>query len=548
MALSSRQIESGYKSIVDEFSKPVALFEDSQGLIYANQQFNGQFSQPVSALDDLLPDLNFQNLDDKLEYQPELGGWVGELKSQHCNRPYLIKVVQMVNSVRPRYIVVLEPRSFKVVAGKSRAQLDGLTQLPNRYSFLEILEQRIAKAQGKPEFAVLYLDIDHFKDINELYGHDAGDHLLTFCAEKVRGLLRHYDVLGRLSGDEFAAIVDCRESHEMQYLCHRIMRYFERPFFMSGQRYQLTVSIGVVFYPEQGETAQQMIINAEKAMFTAKRRGRAQYQLFDRKQSLKIEKQQRIAESMRHVLTSEEEQFSAVYQPLYHLQSGEFIGVEVLARWHSPEFGAVSPGEFIPLAESRGLINQLSCRIFKVIKDDILSQQLSTEGRKPILAVNVSAQQISDEDFERKLIRFHEQVAESGWQLEVELTETQLMSMSDVIIDRLGTWQSYGMRIAIDDFGTGYSCLAYLHMLPVNKLKIDRQFLQAETKSRKEDEIMYAIMSMARALNIEVLAEGIETTEQFRRLQKLGCSTGQGFGLARPQAWRSELMGALPLK
>lgn len=547
MALRNRHVESNFRSIVDEFSKPVALFEDSLGLIYANQQFEGQFSQPIRELGDLLPDLNFSNLDEKLQYQPEIGGWIGELRNKHCKRPYNLKILKMANALRPRFIVVLESTSFHVVAGKPRAQLDSLTRLPNRYSFLELLQQRIAKAQGQPDFAVLYLDIDHFKDINELYGHEQGDQLLTFCAEKIRGLLRHEDMLGRLSGDEFAAIVDCREPHEMQYLCHRIMRYFERPFFMEGQRYQLTVSIGVVFYPEQGETAQQMIINAEKAMFTAKRSGRAQYQLFDRKQSLKVEKQQRIAESMRHVLTSEADQFSAAYQPLYHLQSGAFIGVEVLARWQSPEFGQVSPGEFIPLAESRGLINQLSCQLFKVIKADVLSRERLPEGKKPILAVNVSAQQIRDEEFESQLIQFQQCVTDAGWQLEIELTETQLMSMSESVIGKLSAWQASGMRIAIDDFGTGYSCLAYLHMLPVNKLKIDRQFLQTQTQTGKEDEIMYAIMSMAKALNIEVLAEGIETTEQFERLQKLGCSTGQGFGLARPQSWSEQLMRSLPV-
>jgi diguanylate cyclase (GGDEF)-like protein len=545
VTLKNRQIESGFKAIVDEFSKPVALFEDAIGLIYANQQFKSQFSQSVCWLSDLVPALHFNNLNERLHYDSELNGWTGELQSRYCPRPYQLKVLEMINSARPRYIVVLEPSVFKVVTGKPRAHIDSLTQLPNRYSFLEMLQQRIDKAQGKPEFAVLYLDIDHFKDINELHGHETGDRLLAYCAEKVRGMLRHYDVLGRLSGDEFAAMVECQESHEMQYLCHRLMRYFERPCFMSGQRYQLTVSIGVVFYPEQGETAQQMIINAEKAMFTAKCRGRAQYQLFDRKQSLKTEKQQRIAESMRHVLTGEEEQFSAVYQPLYHLQTGQFIGVEVLARWHSPEFGNVSPGEFIPLAESRGLINQLTCRIFKVIQADVLSQNVPLGGKKPILAVNVSAQQVCDDEFQKKLMDFHQQVDEAGWQLEVELTETQLMSMTDVIIDRLGSWQAKGMRIAIDDFGTGYSCLAYLHMLPVNKLKIDRQFLQVQTQSKKEDEIMYAIMSMAKALNIEVLAEGIETPEQFKRLQQLGCSTGQGFGLSRPQAWQNNLMQPL---
>lgn len=546
MTVSSQPAYTDYRTIVDNYSSPIAVFEETLELAYANKQFHAIFSQSIDALIDLLPRLSAEPLEQVLAYDADSETWRGEVEHYNVRLAYNLKISRLKNSAKPRFIAMFEHKPMTVIENPhEHAQQDLLTELPNRYSFLDQLHQRIERADEGAGFAVLYLDLDHFKDINELHGHHTGDGLLKLCATKIRQMLRHHDVLARLSGDEFAAIVEYSEGYEMQFLLHRIMRYFERPLFLGGERYQLTVSIGMVFYPEQGETAQDLLLNAEKAMYAAKRSGRAQFQLFDRKQSLKVEKMQRIAESMRHVLANEQEQIHAAYQPLYHLQTGEFVGVEVLARWQSPEFGMVSPGEFIPLAESRGLINQLSCRIFEVIKTELLSTRLPDSVVHPLLAINVSAQQIGDTLFEEKLLDFHNSVAAAGWQLEVEMTETQLMTLSDDVIARLDSWQKAGMRIAIDDFGTGYSCLAYLHMLPVNKLKIDRQFLQSQTQSRKEDEIMYAIMSMAKALNIEVLAEGIETDEQFQRLQQLGCASGQGFGLARPQAWDPTLL--LPL-
>ncbi len=548
MSANGLQFDTSYKSLVDDFSKPIAVFDESLALVYSNRQYQAIFDQAVTCLNDLVKGVQPENLDASLHYDIDDASWTGRVFGA-VNRTlsFHLKLIRLKQSGKSRYVGVFNAEPMRLVSYTSeRAQFDDLTELPNRYGFIDALNQRIIDANGEPDFAVLYLDLDHFKDINELHGHLIGDELLKLCADKVRQMLRKNDSLARLSGDEFAAIVDCKESHEMQYLCHRIMRYFERPVFISGQSFQLTISMGVVFYPEQGETAQEIIINAEKAMFSAKQRGRAQFQLFDRKQSQKVEKQHRIAESLRHVLTNEPEQFSAVYQPLYHLQTGQFIGVEVLSRWASPEFGQVSPAEFIALAESRGLINHLSSHIFKYIAKDLLMTRPDPNGHRPLLAINVSAQQIGDHTFEDDLQIFHDIVKNAGWQLEIELTESQLMTLSNSLIEQLESWQNQGMRIAIDDFGTGYSCLAYLHMLPVNKLKIDRQFLQTQTESRKEDQIMYAIMSMAKALGIEVLAEGIETMEQFRRLQQLGCVSGQGFGLAKPQAWHPSLMRSLP--
>jgi diguanylate cyclase (GGDEF)-like protein len=532
--------------MVDAFGKAVAVFDEQFSLIYGNHRFESLFGTHILSLFELLSAEN-QHSTFKLSSAIRLDGyWSGLVPQTAPNQPgYRVKVEALPGKT-DKYVAVFEAEYLKLVESASvRSMIDELTKLPNRYAFNAALKRRIEVSNGTPDFAVIYIDLDHFKDINELHGHEVGDHLLQLCASKIRQLLRREDTLARVSGDEFAAIVGCEQSHEMQYLCHRLMRSFERPVKMGGREFQFTLSIGVAFFPEQGNTPTELVINAEKAMFNAKKQGRAQFQLFDRQHSIKVEKEQRLAETLRRELKQCPEHFTAAFQPLYSVQSGQFIGVEVLSRWHSPDLGSVSPAEFIPLAEARGLINDISARLFEDVMDN-LGPQETFETHRPLLAINVSAQQIQDKIFEHLLIAFSQRVQEVGWQLEVELTESQLMSHADGIAEKLQDWRDKGIRIAIDDFGTGYSCLAYLHTLPIDKLKIDRQFMQSQTPTRREDEILYAILSMANALNIDVLAEGIETIEQFRRLQELGCAAGQGFGLARPQPWHPDLLSPLP--
>jgi diguanylate cyclase (GGDEF)-like protein len=548
VSLNEAQLQPSYRAIVDELSHPIAIFDENFRLLYANAQFSAHISLPAAHLQALLPERQAFNAAEIHRSISEHGQWRTNIASSAEKSQALQLTLKALKSDgKVRYVAKFE---FTMIASAQTItlahQVDPLTLLPNRYAFLERLRQRIFTADQDPHFAILYLDIDHFKDINELYGHEVGDKLLTSCAEKIRQILRKTDVLARLSGDEFATIVEYSEDHELQYLCHRLMRYFERPISVDKQTFQVSISIGIAFYPEQGTTEQQLLVNAEKAMFAAKKSGRAQFQLFDRKQSKKIETQQRTVESLRYALQNEPEQFSAAYQPLYNLQTGAFSGVEVLSRWKSPELGQVPPDEFIGLAEARGLINLHTARMFQLVERDILSWCSWDKGDKPILAVNVSVQQIDDEAFNRLVLELNKKVASANWQLELEVIESQLMTLSETVIEKFNEWRELGIRIAIDDFGTGYSCLAYLHSLPIDKLKIDRQFLKTQTQARKEDQIIYAILSMANALGIEVLAEGIETKDQLERLRQLGCQTGQGYGLAKPQPWHQRLM--LPLK
>ena len=547
VSTSHLQFESSNRSLVDELSDPIAVFDSNLVLIYSNRRYQTLFKQTAGSVMELLGRTQTTSIATILALLQQEGQFIGTVGNHLANNGILqFKLTPMASNGRARYVAIFQKEAPALVdLTSAHTSVDHLTDLPNRYAFLNALENRIHQAQGSADFAVLYVDLDHFKDINELHGHEVGDQLLKLCAEKIRQLLRKDDFLARQSGDEFAAIVGCKESHEMQYLCHRIMRYFERPMLMKGERYQFTVSVGVVFYPEQGETAGDLLIHAEQAMFLAKKGGRAQFQLFDRNQSVKVEREQRIAESLRRVLVTAPEQFRAVYQPLFELQTGQFIGVEVLCRWHSPEFGDVSPVDFIALAENRGLINALTDTMFDCITADVLLPYARIIGAQPLLAVNVSAQQVGDPVFENMLLSFLKDVQKSGWRLELELIESQLMTLRDDLFSQLDSWRKRGIRIAIDDFGTGYSCLAYLNMLPVDKLKVDRQFLHTKTESGKGDQILSAIMTMAKALQIDVLVEGIETDTQLARLQQLGCAAGQGFGLARPQPWHPDLMKSL---
>jgi diguanylate cyclase (GGDEF)-like protein len=532
---------------VDHFNRPIVLFDENLHLIYRNHLFISLFGAVRPHFAQIIANTGPISSFSLSQHINQRGYWLGAVNSRFtAGIAYQIRVRQLPGSDKVRFIGLFEQVGTMTETSVSLQHMaDELTGLPNRYAFFNTLNSRIQMARGLREFAVLYIDLDHFKDINELYGHNTGDELLRYSSERIRGLLRRGDKLGRLAGDEFAAIIAFNKREELDHLCDRLLRLFDRPVMIKNRSYQVTISIGVVFYPDHGHSPEDIVIHAEKAMFVAKQRGRAQFQIFDQKQSQQVEQKQRLAEALRRELRNHPEQFRAAYQPLYSLQNGECIGMEVLARWHSPEFGGVSPGEFIPLAESRGLINNLSARLFDVVLQDLSKGIMLLDRRRPILAVNVSAQQIISPLFERMLMRLSDDIVRLGWQLEVELTESQLMSQTDALIEKLSSWRQKGIRIAIDDFGTGYSCLAYLHLLPVDKLKIDRQFLQSKTKSRSEDKILYAILRMAHALNIDVLAEGVETSEQFQRLLDLGCEAGQGFGLARPQQWSPDLMKEL---
>ena len=414
------------------------------------------------------------------------------------------------------------------------AYYDPLTELPNRTLFQEFLKARACQREPADRcFAVLFIDLDFFKSVNDLHGHDYGDRVLKQAAVCIQGVLRKGDLVARLSGDEFAAIVELQEPSEINAVCERMASAFRKPVSVDFREYFLSASVGAALYPRHAESASDLLLKADRAMYAAKTAGRACYRVYSAEESEQGQHQQMLSEALVASLKVAPEEFSVMYQPQYDLRSGAMVGMEALMRWRHPELGAVSPGEFVPLAEQRGLIHELTEQLVRCITRDLARHDFGTHGNMR-LAINISARQIADDRLEVLLEPFFTRLQLAGWCPELEITETHLMNLSPRCLDKLRDFGKRGVMVAIDDFGTGYSSLAYLHALPVHVLKIDRQFVQRLGPDNRDSRIVSAILGIADALELEVVAEGIETEAQKAKLQELNCHRGQGFLMARP--------------
>lgn len=420
----------------------------------------------------------------------------------------------------------------------SLAYYDPLTELPNRSLFQEFLRARVSRRQLDAEgFGVLFIDLDFFKSVNDLHGHDCGDRVLQQAAKNIRGVLREGDVVARLSGDEFAVIAELNSEVGLDHVCQRVALAFEQPVKDLGHEYFLSVSVGAALFPQHGRTGSELLQNADSAMYMAKLAGRACYRIYCAGDSEQGRYEQRLSEALVVSLKTAPEEFNVVYQPQYHLASGSVVGIEALLRWEHPELGSVSPADFIPIAEQRGHIHELTEQLVRCVIHD-LPDTVGDVVHGLRLAINISARQITDARLDAALKPLFEQIGRIGWQLEIEITETHMMNLSKASLGRLEAFGAHGVKIAIDDFGTGYSSLAYLHALPVDTLKIDRQFVRRLGEEHADARIVSAILGIADALGLEVVAEGIEHAQQLAQLRDFRCHRGQGFLLARPAPWR----------
>ncbi|MBW4934604.1 putative bifunctional diguanylate cyclase/phosphodiesterase [Marinobacter sp. F4206] len=428
-----------------------------------------------------------------------------------------------------------------VTAGQERlaslAYYDPLTELPNRSLFQEFLRARVAqRPRNHACFAVLYIDLDFFKSVNDLHGHDCGDRVLQQAALSIRSCLRVGDVVARLSGDEFAAIIELNSRNELEGVCQRMINIFRAPLVADNREYFLSASVGAALHPLHGRSGSELLQNADRAMYMAKMAGRACYRIYSELDNEQGNYKQRVSEALMASLKTAPEEFSVVFQPQYTLATGAVAGLEVLLRWTHPELGAVPPADFIPIAEQRGHIHELTGHLVRCILKDLPKESTSLPAGLT-LAINLSARQIPDARLVEVLAPLISRIRQLGWLPEVEITETNLMHLSKACLARLGALRDQGVIVAIDDFGTGYSSLAYLHALPVQVLKIDRQFITRLGGAGKDSRIVSAILGMADALELTVVAEGVETRAQYRQLRELGCDRGQGYLMARPGNW-----------
>ena len=413
------------------------------------------------------------------------------------------------------------------------AEHDLLTGLPNRWLLNDRISQAIALAPRQMnQVAVLFLDLDGFKHINDSLGHSAGDKLLQSVAKRLADCVRGSDTVSRLGGDEYVVLLSALEQGEdTAAAAKRMLRLVAETHSIAGRDLHITASIGISVYPDDGPDAETLIKNADTAMYQAKENGRQRFQFFKPAMNVRAVERQSIEESLRGGL--ERNEFALHYQPKINLRTGAITGAEALLRWTHPTRGPVSPAEFIPVAEDCGLILPLGAW---VLRKACAQAQAWIDAGLPLtsIAVNVSAVQFQEENFLDDLFKVLEETSLDPTRLEIELTESVLMKRAGATASILQALREKRVRVSIDDFGTGYSSLSYLRKFPVDALKIDQSFVRQIGVADDETTIVKAVIGMARGLKLRVIAEGVETPEQLAFLRAHHCDEAQGFYFSRP--------------
>ncbi|KXB29863.1 diguanylate cyclase [Dechloromonas denitrificans] len=412
------------------------------------------------------------------------------------------------------------------------ADFDVLTGLPNRRLLRDRFAQLLAGAERDGSaIALIFLDLDHFKRVNDSLGHSVGDDLLCEVARRVDTVIRRVDTVARLGGDEFIFALPATHTAAATEVARRLLEVFGKPFAVAGHELTVTGSLGISVFPQDGEDLETLLKNADAAMYKAKELGRNTFQFYNSAMNTATLERLLMESNLRRALIQEE--FTLFYQPLVSLQSGLVIGVEALIRWQHPDLGMIMPDRFIHVAEETGLINQIgdwvlceACR---------QAQRWVKAGLPPlIMAVNVAPVQFRQAGFVEVVAGA---LAASGLEasrLELEVTERTVMHDADINLGTLSALHRMGVELSLDDFGTGYSSLAYLKRFPVGKLKIDRSFINDLETDADDQAIASTIVSMGRNLRLTVLAEGVETIEQLALLRKMGCDMAQGYHFSRP--------------
>ncbi len=413
------------------------------------------------------------------------------------------------------------------------ARFDGLTGLPNRNMFLGELEHTIARARRRGEaFAVCFIDLDRFKTINDSLGHAAGDQLLQAMAGRLRGALRESDLVARLGGDEFVVVAEGSHSAaELAGMANKLLHTIGAPLPLAGVSCLVTGSIGIARFPGDGADALTLLRHADAAMYLAKERGKNNVQFYTAELAAEAERQFALEADLRRAL--EQEELTLHYQPRERIDGGGMRSVEALLRWRHPVRGLVAPGEFVPLAEERGLIVPIGRWVLHAACRQLRAWRAM--GLEPVpVALNLSARQFASDSLVDDLLEAMRQHGIAPHEIEVEITESALMAEPERAKEALQRMSALGVRIAIDDFGTGYSSLSYLKRFPAHAVKIDRSFVSGLPDDREDAAITQAVIAMAHSLGLVVVGEGVETVAQLHMLRGLGCDEVQGFLLGRP--------------
>ncbi|GAB5341352.1 phosphodiesterase DibA [Pseudomonas fluorescens] len=476
----------------------------------------------------------FQTLEDKGEWSGEI--WNRRKSGEIYPQWQTIRVIHDDQGQVSHHVAVFSDISAIKDSEHELAHLahhDPLTDLPNRLLFTDRAEQALASAQvHKRGCALLLMDLDHFKIINDSLGHNVGDQLLKAVGERLKGLFGPGVTLARLGGDEFAVLAEsCPQVIQAAAIAQRMLDAMKEPFVFDGNQLFISASVGISLFPSDALSAQQLLRNADSALFKAKSVGREGYALYTEELTAHAQNRVEIASELRRAL--EQQELRVYYQPVHNLQDSRLLGVEALVRWQHPERGLVPPGEFIPIAERTGLIADIDAWVMDQACRQ-MCQWLAEGAPLSFVAVNVSSRLFARRELYEQVAQvLHETGLDPAF-LELEVTESAVMDDPEVALEQLHRLRELGLRLAIDDFGTGYSSLLRLKRLPVQKLKIDQGFVAGLPWDEDDAAIVRVVIALAKSMGMQVQAEGIEQVEQARFLSEQACDMGQGYWFGRP--------------
>lgn len=439
---------------------------------------------------------------------------------------YLVKSQMDVNLLSRSVLYAIERKRTEERLSHL-AQYDVVTGLPNRALFRDRLTRAMAHAQRKDSIAaLLFLDLDHFKSINDSLGHDAGDQLLKEVAVRLKSCLREEDTIARLGGDEFTVILeDIPESENIANVAQKIIDMMSRSFLISGQEVFVTTSIGIATFPTCGTDQGSLIKNADAALYDAKEQGRGVYRFYHEKMNVIASERLELSTNLRHAVDRTE--FILRYQPQVNSFNGQIVGVEALLRWNHPEKGLIYPSHFVHLLEDTGLIVQVGEWVIREACSQAKQWQKAGLPGIPV-SVNISARQFKQKNLVSMISQILIDTKLDPRFLQLELTESVLVDNIGITIATLRALHTIGVKLSIDDFGTGYSSLSYLKQFPLHEIKIDRSFLQDINKRKEDAAIATAIITLGHSMKLNVVAEGVETNEQMEFLKSRNCTTMQG--------------------
>lgn len=532
-------------NIVKSVQSGLVVVASDFNVFRVNPAFSSMFSLKAEEvegrrIDDILPFADLREaIRDAFRNGKESEDNVFETSSQG-NRYFRISVSMVKPSesqeTEGQALLVIEDITERKLSEEKiirMANYDNLTGLPNRRLLMNYLSQAITLVRRRALYeAVLFIDLDRFKLINDTLGHSAGDELLKEVAERLKKCVRLSDTVGRLGGDEFIVLLpDIEQIEDIIIICNRINTIFDSPLKIGEHEVSVMMSIGISVYPTDGEDGETLLRKADVAMYRAKSDGKSCYRFYSDGMSQSGADRLRLESRLRRA--AERGELYLNYQPQVDINTGRIYGAEALMRWYDPGYGLISPKEFIPIAEESGLIIPIGEWLLRTACLQIKTWQ--DNGFNDIkLSVNISLRQFMQKEFAHTVDRILKEAGLDAGYLELELTESIIMNNAETVIKILNELKQIGVRLAIDDFGTGYSSLIYLKLMPIDIIKIDQSFVRDMTVDSDDAAICDAIIKLAKSLDLEVIAEGVETMEQLELLRRLDCNNIQGYVISKP--------------